>query len=300
MYSSFSVVITTKDRLDFLKRCYLSIVKNSILPSEVIIVNDGGPVLSTDTLGFIDNEVELRIFNNINSKGANYCRNFGIEKSESEIIFFIDDDDAFSPNSFETRMEIFSLDKSVGLAYTGFEIVYSDDLNNVIPSRQKTHKIECYTESLLEKGNIIGSTSRVAVRKSAINKVGGFDENLGSFQDYDMWIRLSKVTNVVCDNSKGIIYTIHRGMSSQVSINYRRYLDSTKYLVEKYNDSSFSKSYLNSFYSNLYFRIAIAGADNLTVKFKYGLTSLKYEKRLDVFIFLIVPTRILRVFKSFV
>ena len=38
----FSIVITTKNRLDFLRRAVNSILNSSLLPKEIIIVNDGG------------------------------------------------------------------------------------------------------------------------------------------------------------------------------------------------------------------------------------------------------------------
>lgn len=38
----FSIVITTKNRLDFLQRAIKSIAANTLTPSEIVIVNDGG------------------------------------------------------------------------------------------------------------------------------------------------------------------------------------------------------------------------------------------------------------------
>ena len=42
-------------------------------------------------------------------------------------------------------------------------------------------------------GNCIGGTSAVVARRECFERVGLFDENLPSFQDYDLWIRISKV-----------------------------------------------------------------------------------------------------------
>jgi hypothetical protein len=52
-------------------------------------------------------------------------------------------------------------------------------------------------EKLLE-WDFIGSCSRVSVRKEVLDMVGGFDETLPPCEDWDLWLRVAKVTEVGC------------------------------------------------------------------------------------------------------
>ena len=156
----FSVVITTKNRLHFLKRAINSIESNTILPDEVIIVNDGG-IYIDDSI--FTTKFSIVIFNIKISKGANFCRNLGIKNSSSDIIFLLDDDDFLLYNSFESRLVGFN-NNDVGISFTGIKIVSSNDLSKYL--RTVIPKINISQCDLIKRGNLIGSTSRVAVRKS--------------------------------------------------------------------------------------------------------------------------------------
>ncbi|KKA44120.1 glycosyltransferase family A protein [Salinivibrio sp. KP-1] len=298
MRCTFSVVITTKNRPDFLFRCVHSIYRNSVLPEEVIIINDGGDRLTDDV--FNSYNIKIKTVNNKISKGANFCRNYGVSLAKTELVFFIDDDDTFTKYSFERRLEVFSSDSEIGLVYTGFNTVFSDDLNTVVSSKVPVEYSDNYTHDLLSKGNIIGSTSRVAVRVAEFNKTDGFDNQLSSMQDYDMWIRMSQVTKIKHDCHIGINYTIHSGTSNQVSKNYNKYLQASEYLINKYKYLGIQNKCLREFRANLYLRVAIAGADSFGIKSLYSLMSLKESFSLKALGLLVMPTTFLRSFKSFV
>ncbi|TKF80564.1 glycosyltransferase [Vibrio kanaloae] len=298
MNDNFSVVITTKDRPDFLDRCVRSILSNTILPREIIIINDAGEYIRDDNFD-IKNTL-LNIVNNKISKGANFCRNLGVSLAKTEVVFFIDDDDTFTCDSFETRMSIFCSNADVGLVYTGFHTVFSDNLDMVVSSKKPVTYSTPYTQILLSKGNVIGSTSRVAIRVAAFNKTTGFDDDLSSMQDYDMWIRMSDITKIMHDGHVGINYTIHNGNSNQVSKNYKKYLNSSNYLISKYEKIDFADNYLRAFSALLYLRVAISGADDFKIKTTYSLKSLKKKFSFKALGLLIVPTSFLRLFKYFI
>ena len=45
-----SIIITTKNRLDFLKRAVKSVVENNYQPDEIVVVNDGGEKITSLSL----------------------------------------------------------------------------------------------------------------------------------------------------------------------------------------------------------------------------------------------------------
>ncbi|WP_426719077.1 glycosyltransferase family 2 protein [Enterobacter cloacae complex sp. 304I2] len=63
----FTVVITTKDRKSYLLRAVQSIVNSSILPYDIVIVNDGGIEIAEQDLP--PSSIKYIIINNKASKG---------------------------------------------------------------------------------------------------------------------------------------------------------------------------------------------------------------------------------------
>ena len=285
-----SVIITTKDRIEFLVRAVKSVITNSTKPDEVVIVNDGGEVIDFSILGVEeDKEIDFTIINHPKSLGGNVARNRGVQASKGDIIFFLDDDDAYTQESIETRLTQFE-NKNIGLVYTGKKFVYSNELNLVI--REKLPKIDgsCF-ESLLKYGNLIGSTSCVAIRRDVFIEAGMFDEDLKASQDYDLWIRVVNLTLVAHNNTSSLIYTIHKG-STQISGNYAKYLEASEYLANKYKASLTSLNLYDSFLAARYLRVSLAASRTKPlVRFKYALKS--FVKRSSIkALFMLLPVSI--------
>ncbi|MGG9032552.1 glycosyltransferase family 2 protein, partial [Escherichia coli] len=76
--------------------------------------------------------------------------------------------------------------------------------------------------SLLNDGNIIGSISRVVLRKKCFYRAGNFDESLSCLQDYDLWIRRAKVCKIANDKEASVIDTVHES-GKQTSSKFKNY-----------------------------------------------------------------------------
>lgn len=287
----YSVVITTKDRPDYLIRCLRSISKSSRRPSDVIVINDGGKPVEEAVFSSLS--INLKVINHPESKGANYCRNLGVSHSQEEIVFFLDDDDAVESDSFESRLMKFQDSPDVGLVYTGIQIVKSNQLD-VVTRTVMPKYVECYEHDLLAVGNIVGSTSRVGVRKSFFNQVNGFDESLACMQDYDLWIRMASVCEFRHDDNCGVLYTIHEN-GQQVSSQYNRYLVAGNYLLDKY-ESRFKKHKASrKFLSRLYYKVASSAAPSCSfTKLKFAAKSFFVDPNIKSLVLILVPFFILR------
>ncbi len=286
----FSIVITTKNRLDFLQRAVKSIIKSSLLPHEIIIVNDGGEKPDLKDIDF--GQISLIIENNSSSLGANYSRNRGIELSSTDNIFLLDDDDAVEEDSFQKRLDILLVDDAVGLVFTGIKIVLSSELNRV---RRTVYPREYpdFTEALFTKGNVIGSTSRVLLRKTFFIEAGKFDEKLSCMQDYDLWIRMSQHCKIKHDSCATVIYTVHSN-KKQISSNFKKYLETGQILLCKYN-ALINNDARKHFMANLYFRVALSSASTSFMhRMRYAFLSLNSVFSLKGLILLLTPYFILK------
>lgn len=161
-----------------------SINEQSVDDYEVVVVDDAS---STDFEPIIDDyDDRIRLVTHENNQGAAAARNTGIKHSDGEYIAFLDADDMWELTKLEKQHEVFDNgDKDLGLVYTGF-VQY--ELDGTKWERYPKARGDIYVEEL--ERDRVHPTSTVMVRRNVLEEVGGFDTDLPSRQDYDLWIRI--------------------------------------------------------------------------------------------------------------
>ena len=95
----FSVVIPIYNKENFIESTLRSVLNQSFLDFELILVNDGSTDQSEAKIKqFSDERIRYYVIEN---GGASKARNFGIEKAAAPFITFIDADDFWYPNFLE-------------------------------------------------------------------------------------------------------------------------------------------------------------------------------------------------------
>ncbi|WP_434762338.1 glycosyltransferase [Vibrio fortis] len=179
-----SVIITTFNRVDLLKRAIESVLEQDYPNIEIIIADD----CSTDATGSVVKEL-MKVHENLfycrtsTNSGANVARNLAISNSKGYYITGLDDDDYFSPNRVSSLVDSFDPDK--------FSFVCSN-FTILAPSKsyvrfRKVDTILSYKDILVE--NLAG-TQVLTTRKRLID-IGCYDESLKRLQDMDTFLRLT-------------------------------------------------------------------------------------------------------------
>jgi glycosyltransferase involved in cell wall biosynthesis len=96
--ANISVVITTYNRPDKLKRCLQALRDQELLPAEVIVVNDG----STTDYTYVQSWASEVTWIHQENAGVSAARNHGIGKVSTPYTCLCDDDDYFLPNHIST------------------------------------------------------------------------------------------------------------------------------------------------------------------------------------------------------
>lgn len=116
MISSF--VICTKDRPLDLQSCVKSIVKQTILPYEVIIVDASSGDISIENQknceSILDNKIKFVYIRS--EPSTTRQRNIGVNSAIGDIVFFLDDDVILRQNYHEKMLEVYELknDQNLG------------------------------------------------------------------------------------------------------------------------------------------------------------------------------------------
>ncbi|WP_084681293.1 glycosyltransferase family 2 protein [Desulfospira joergensenii] len=119
--NSISVIVPTHNRPDLLQEALSSLEKQTVKPSEVIVVDDGSVKPVDEKLLKKQFSIELKVLFNESSKGLAWARHQGVEYATSEFIVHLDDDDLLAPDGIENVMELFESNPELDIVFLGVE-----------------------------------------------------------------------------------------------------------------------------------------------------------------------------------
>lgn len=184
-----SVIIPTYNRARLLKRSIQSVLNQTYQDFEIIIVDDGSNDNIEDVVNSFNND-KIRYIRHGENRGPGAARNTGIELAESDYIAFQDSDDEWLPWKIEKQMQCFEASSpQVGVVYTGLWRVKGNK-KFYIPSHRIAKK-EGDIHDIICRCNFVAAPTAV-VRKECFRKAGMFDEGLPQFEDWELWIRISR------------------------------------------------------------------------------------------------------------
>ena len=192
-----STIITTYGGGKQLQRAIDSVLNQTYQDLEVIVVDDNNP--DTDsrrqtekTMQKYSLESRVKYLKHDKNKNGAVARNTGLKISSGKYISFLDDDDYYLPNRFESILK--KLETAYGLVgvYTGVNI---QDENNVTVMTIRPKQNLTIKELLLNE-MAIGTGSNIFIRSEVAKKINGFDENFVRRQDIEFMIRVCEYGTV--------------------------------------------------------------------------------------------------------
>ncbi|MDG5818588.1 glycosyltransferase family 2 protein [Natronococcus sp. A-GB7] len=229
--ATVSVVIPTYERPAFLEGAIETALDQTYDDLEVIVVDDGS---ETAYVGRIVDDYPDRVvgIEHEENRGLSAARNTGIDRASGEYVAFLDDDDRWDETKIERQVRCVDSSDDVGLV-TCLSVSVTPD-GEVIHVERDVPSGDL-SDAMLRK-NLIGSPSRVLVRRTALEEIGGFDENLPTKQDWDLYIRLCQRWHVGAVDDHLCFRTSHESMSSSpeaVTRDYRAVLEKHESLIRE-------------------------------------------------------------------
>ncbi len=222
-----SVVITTYNRCNLVKRALRSVLQQTYRNFEVIVVDDGSTDGTEDKILKFEDE-KVKVISHSKNKGSSAARNTGIGNSEGEFVFFLDSDDYWLPHKLEEQINyINESEKEVEIIYSGVIINDGKDIRTVSP------KDTCSEYNALLSKNTLGQiASSIGIKKRLLESVDGFDESLPSAVDADLWIRLSRVAKFEYVNN--FLAVKDDTAQARLGTDYDSKIKATKIMYDKY------------------------------------------------------------------
>ena len=226
-----SVVIPSHNRLAYLPRAISSVLNQSFVVQEIIIIDNDS---SDETISYVKKKfTKVKVIKE-NKIGVSHARNIGIKNSRYEWIAFLDSDDEWMPDKINKQFS-FLKNKNFKL-----QLVHTNEIwikNGLLKNQKKKHlkKGGYIFENCLDICRI--SPSSVLINKSLFEKFGLFDTKFKICEDYELWLRLSSKIEIGYLNEPLIKkYGGHLGQLS------------TKYWgVDRYRVKALEKLLINNF-----------------------------------------------------
>jgi len=178
------------------------------------IVMDGG---STDgTVGILRKHPHLIWFSE-SDKGQADALNKGLRQASGDIVGWINSDDFYARDVFASVVRCFD-DPSVQWAVGNLTYVFEES-SDAIPGRSPA-----VTPAALIQNPDIVRQQPAFFRKALLETVGAWNPEFHMVMDYDLWIRLAKVSAPKMVDANWAYFRCHAGQKSTY-VNLKRQLD---------------------------------------------------------------------------
>lgn len=280
-----SVIIPTYNRAHLVGRAIQSVFDQTYRNFELIVVDDASNDKTKEVISSIDDS-RIRYLRHDINRGGGAARNTGIRESRGDYIAFLDSDDEWLPTKLDRSISCLqnSTDK-VGLIYSR-HILHDDET-----SRRMLPKFHPYSGDVYKRllsGWCPATTSTVLVDKHHLINAGMFDPDLSSFQDYDLWLRISQICYFEVVDDILLIQHIHSG--KRVSKNPKNRLNALNRIIDKWGetiDRELGKNSSKEFYdrqiTSIYANFVLTSIenDNRFEGIKYFIEYIKKYKYLS-------------------
>lgn len=261
---------------------------------EVIVVDNNSMDNSWEIIeSFRDSNCKYRCYRNDTNIGMARNWNKCLRYAKGKFLTILSADDLLEPTFIEECMKVYYEFSNLGYIFT--------EWNNIDEFGEILKRKDFYVNSAIIKGyeeariNIIGShtiPSAMLIRKSCLEKIGGYDESYGWCMDMDAKIKLNLHYDVGYMKKRLVKYRIHSGMISSYYIKTKLgvmeiYRMKSSILNNLSEESKFLLKYRDKMINNLakscvsYAEIAIL-EDNIALAKEYLYLALSFNEEIKM------------------
>jgi glycosyltransferase involved in cell wall biosynthesis len=227
-----SVVIPAYNVAAFLPETLASVFAQTLLPAEVIVVDDG----STDDTAEIARNFGATVISRANG-GISAARNTGIRAARCGYVALLDADDLWMPEKLEVQLAALAAAAVPSFSFTDFHTFDSRGVRPV-KSTLRAHPAFRRTVRRAPLGtNVVVSASErrpvlpdiyflpssAVIRRADILAVGGFDESLRGCEDTEFFLRLFKLVPAIAVMRPLMRYRRHEAQNTASPTRVMRY-----------------------------------------------------------------------------
>jgi len=184
-----SLITPTYNRLSFIVETIDSVLSQTYFNIEYIIIDDAS---TDDTYQFLKNKYgnRIKILRNKRNLGQVFSLNKGWSICKGRYIGYLSDDDWLYPDAISELVSTLILNKKSVCVFPDCDLV---DKNSIVVKKNicKPFDLE---DTLITQRCYIGPGA--LFKRSAYNKIGGWNHSIRLGPDREFWIRMSKMGDI--------------------------------------------------------------------------------------------------------
>lgn len=181
MHADVSVILPSFNSKDTIFRAIDSITSQTLLPEEIIIIDDcsDSPEYLATIPDYIGHRIRTKIIRLPENRGAAHARNTGISHATSTYLAFLDADDCWHIEKLSIQIPLMI---KYGVNLSGHRYICNLNGSGFSPATKPQWHFIHYQKLLLKN---YFATPTVIAKK---NNFQGFDENLMRMEDHKCWL----------------------------------------------------------------------------------------------------------------
>ena len=186
-----SVIIPTYNvSKELLSECIDSVLNQSYSNFEICIADDNSTFGETiETLKEYEKNDKVKVVYRKENGMISKASNSALSIAKGEFIVLLDNDDLIEKDALYYIVEVLNKDKSIDMIYT------DEDKLDFNGRKMEPHFKPDYSPDTLMSVNYI--CHLCCMRKSIVDKLGGFRSEFDGSQDYDLFLRFTEVTDKI-------------------------------------------------------------------------------------------------------
>ena len=186
-----SVVIPAFNRLEYLRPAIESVFGQTLSDWELLIADDGSDEKTRAYLRTLESLPRVKIIWLAHTGNPGAVRNAALRETAGEYVAFLDSDDVWMPMKLELQIAALKSCVDRRWSYTGYVCIDETGGIRTYPGARPwiPHRGAILEQLLMNEVEVW--TPAVVVERRLLSQIGGFDEKLTVFEDYDLWLRLA-------------------------------------------------------------------------------------------------------------
>jgi len=231
-----SVIIPNFNYSQFLKTAIESVLSQTYVNFELIVVDDGSTDDSLQVIRGYGNKLKLLTQKN---SGVASARNLGIESARGKFICFLDSDDTWDPHKLQLQVD-FLMNSEAGLVYSSILVCDGHLESSSLLAAMYRGDCRHYFYKFPGRSIVLLGCSSAMFRKEVIDSIGQFDTSLSTAADWDFFRRAANHCSFDYINLPLVKYRKHNSNMSSQSL--REYYSDNEIAVRRLISDSEHKS----------------------------------------------------------
>lgn len=212
-----SVIIPVYNRAAMVWRAVRSVLAQSFVDYEIIIVDDGSEDQTREIVERIEDQ-RIRLLIHPHNRGAAAARNTGMRAADGKYIAWLDSDDEWFPRKIEAQVNaLMSASDQVKACYTAYERAEKDLSVPYIPRMNDARKLYLSCD--------LGPGTTLMFERAVLSDIGFIDETLKRYEDAEWLLRyLSKYELIGVEEPLARVHDLSRPTAAEVELSAQLFL----------------------------------------------------------------------------